>query len=117
VSIRRRALDLVYSMCDYTNCRETIAELVSYLALADYNLREELVLKVGRHAEHAAMLIRRTGADCQLRGRAGQRPPSPQPSAIGGDGVHSRLRVLPPSRARALASFPAHSRTHPAALL
>lgn len=33
-------------MCDYANCRETIAELVSYLANADYNLREELVLKV-----------------------------------------------------------------------
>jgi AP-2 complex subunit alpha len=54
VSIRRRALDLVYSMCDYSNCRETIAELLTYLANADFNLREELVLKIAILAERFA---------------------------------------------------------------
>jgi len=54
VSIRRRALDLVYSMCDYSNCRETIAELLSYLANADFSLREELVLKIAILAERFA---------------------------------------------------------------
>lgn len=54
VSIRRRALDLVCSMCDYSNCRETTAELLTYLAAADYSLRDELVLKVAILAERFA---------------------------------------------------------------
>mmetsp|Transcript_2698 Transcript_2698/g.7705 ORF Transcript_2698/g.7705 Transcript_2698/m.7705 type:complete len:1005 (+) Transcript_2698:224-3238(+) len=54
VSIRRRALDLVYSMCDHDNCRETIKELLTYLANADFALREELVLKIAILAERFA---------------------------------------------------------------
>lgn len=51
ISIRRRALDLVYSMCDTTSVRETVAELLSYLETADMHLKEELVLKIAILAE------------------------------------------------------------------
>lgn len=51
ISIRRRALDLVYSMCDTSTVRETVAELLSYLETADMHLKEELVLKIAILAE------------------------------------------------------------------
>lgn len=46
ISVRRRGLDLLYSMCDVDNARKIVAELLRYLAVADYALREELVLKI-----------------------------------------------------------------------
>ncbi|CAO1634850.1 unnamed protein product [Sympodiomycopsis kandeliae] len=46
ISVRRRGLDLLYSMCDVTNAKEIVGELLRYLAMADYALREELVLKI-----------------------------------------------------------------------
>lgn len=46
ISVRRRALDLLYSMCDTTNSKEIVAELLKYLQVADYGLREEMVLKI-----------------------------------------------------------------------
>ena len=51
ISIRRRALDLVYSMCDRSTVKETVAELLSYLETADMHLKEELVLKIAILAE------------------------------------------------------------------
>ena len=51
ISIRRRALDLVYSMCDTSTVKETVAELLSYLETADMHLKEELVLKIAILAE------------------------------------------------------------------
>ena len=51
ISIRRRALDLVYSMCDTSTVAETVSELLTYLDTADMNLKEELVLKIAILAE------------------------------------------------------------------
>ncbi|CAD6884330.1 unnamed protein product [Tilletia laevis] len=46
ISVRRRALDLLYSMCDVTNAKVIVAELLRYMHVADYTLREEMVLKI-----------------------------------------------------------------------
>jgi AP-2 complex subunit alpha len=46
ISVRRQGLDLLYSMCDPSNARPIVAELLRYLATADYALREEMVLKI-----------------------------------------------------------------------
>lgn len=46
ISVRRRGLDLLYSMCDVTNAKVIVAELLRYLQIADYALREEMVLKI-----------------------------------------------------------------------
>lgn len=46
ISVRRRALDLLYSMCDVDNSELIVGELLRYLKVADYALREELVLKI-----------------------------------------------------------------------
>ncbi|KAF7306928.1 hypothetical protein MIND_00485400 [Mycena indigotica] len=46
ISVRRRALDLLYSMCDVDNSELIVGELLRYLAVADYALREEMVLKI-----------------------------------------------------------------------
>mmetsp|Transcript_40767 Transcript_40767/g.67711 ORF Transcript_40767/g.67711 Transcript_40767/m.67711 type:complete len:987 (-) Transcript_40767:172-3132(-) len=54
ISIRRRALDLVYAMCDTASVKETVSELLTYLASADLSIREELVLKIAILAERFA---------------------------------------------------------------
>ncbi|KAL4267121.1 AP-2 complex subunit alpha [Pleurotus pulmonarius] len=46
ISVRRRALDLLYSMCDVDNSELVVGELLRYLKVADYALREEMVLKI-----------------------------------------------------------------------
>ncbi|KAF9270218.1 Adaptor protein complex AP-2 alpha subunit [Marasmius fiardii PR-910] len=46
ISVRRRALDLLYSMCDVDNSETIVGELLRYLKVADYALREEMVLKI-----------------------------------------------------------------------
>ncbi|RDX55850.1 Adaptor protein complex AP-2 alpha subunit [Lentinus brumalis] len=46
ISVRRRALDLLYSMCDTDNSELVVGELLRYLKVADYGLREEMVLKI-----------------------------------------------------------------------
>ncbi|OJZ84209.1 AP-2 adaptor complex subunit alpha [Aspergillus piperis CBS 112811] len=46
ISVRRKGLDLVYSMCDTTNAGPIVNELLRYLQTADYAIREEMVLKV-----------------------------------------------------------------------
>jgi AP-2 complex subunit alpha len=55
VSIRRRALDLLYEMCDSRNCKEIVAELISYLEGSDVTIREELVLRVAILSEKFAV--------------------------------------------------------------
>ncbi|KAH9950343.1 Adaptor protein complex AP-2 alpha subunit [Amylocystis lapponica] len=42
ISVRRRALDLLYSMCDTDNSELIVGELLRYLKIADYGLREEM---------------------------------------------------------------------------
>ncbi|KAF9785850.1 adaptin N terminal region-domain-containing protein [Thelephora terrestris] len=46
ISVRRRALDLLFSMCDLDNSELIVGELLRYLKVADYALREEMVLKI-----------------------------------------------------------------------
>jgi AP-2 complex subunit alpha len=54
ISIRRRALDLLYSMCDSSNAKFAVQELLRTLPTADYSLREEMVLKIAILAEKYA---------------------------------------------------------------
>lgn len=51
VSVRRQALDLLYSMCDQQNVGEIVMELLGYLRGADKEIREEMVLKIAIMAE------------------------------------------------------------------
>ncbi|KJZ75085.1 hypothetical protein HIM_05571 [Hirsutella minnesotensis 3608] len=46
ISVRRKGLDLLYSMCDATNARVIVGELLAYLQNADFAIREEMVLKI-----------------------------------------------------------------------
>lgn len=46
ISVRRKGLDLLYSMCDPSNAQAIVTELLRYLARADFAIREELVLKI-----------------------------------------------------------------------
>lgn len=46
ISVRRKGLDLLYSMCDPTNSRPIVDELLRYLQSADFAIREEMVLKI-----------------------------------------------------------------------
>lgn len=59
ISVRRRALDLLYSMCDTSNSKVIVGELVKYLQSADYNLREEMVLKIAILTERFATEVSR----------------------------------------------------------
>jgi AP-2 complex subunit alpha len=54
ISVRRRALDLLYSMCNASNAKSTVQELLRNLSSADYSLREEMVLKIAILAEKYA---------------------------------------------------------------
>eukprot|EP01111_Echinosteliopsis_oligospora_P009213 TRINITY_DN2665_c0_g1_i1.p1 TRINITY_DN2665_c0_g1~~TRINITY_DN2665_c0_g1_i1.p1 ORF type:complete len:1051 (+),score=302.86 TRINITY_DN2665_c0_g1_i1:172-3324(+) len=54
ISIRRRALDLLYGMCDKYTSKDIVGELLTYLVSADYAIREELVLKIANLAEKFA---------------------------------------------------------------
>ncbi|XP_077941467.1 AP-2 complex subunit alpha-2 isoform X2 [Gasterosteus aculeatus] len=55
VSVRQRAVDLLYAMCDRSNSKQVVAEMLSYLENADYSIREEIVLKVAILAEKYAV--------------------------------------------------------------
>ncbi|EFJ34224.1 hypothetical protein SELMODRAFT_230624 [Selaginella moellendorffii] len=54
ISIRRRSLDLLYGMCDVTNAKDIVEELLQYLTTADFAIREELALKAAILAEKFA---------------------------------------------------------------
>lgn len=54
ISIRRRALDLLYGMCDVSNAKDIVEELLQYLSTADFTMREELSLKSAILAEKFA---------------------------------------------------------------
>ena len=43
MSVRQRAVDLLYAMCDRGNVEEIVHEMLVYLELADYSIREEMV--------------------------------------------------------------------------
>jgi AP-2 complex subunit alpha len=54
ISVRRRALDLLFVMCDKNNTENIVKELVTYLETADAGIREEMVLKIAIVAEKYA---------------------------------------------------------------
>lgn len=64
ISVRRRALDLLYSMCDTSNAKVIVGELVRYLQVADYNLREDMVLKIAILTERFATEVWITAGLC-----------------------------------------------------
>ena len=43
ISVRQKAIDLLYAMCDHANAQTIVEELLSYLERADYSIREALV--------------------------------------------------------------------------
>lgn len=46
ISVRRKGLDLLYSMCDTTNAQPIVNELLKFLQSADFSIREEMTLKI-----------------------------------------------------------------------
>jgi AP-2 complex subunit alpha len=58
ISVRRRALDLLFVMCDSDNAERIVDELVNHLVLADAAIREEMVLKIAILAEKYATDLR-----------------------------------------------------------
>ena len=58
ISVRRRALDLLFVMCDSDNAEKVVDELVGHLVLADAAIREEMVLKIAILAEKYATDLR-----------------------------------------------------------
>jgi AP-2 complex subunit alpha len=58
ISIRKRALDLLFNMCDTDNAEEIVGELLKYLHKADFNIKEELVVRIALLAERFAKDLR-----------------------------------------------------------
>src|SRR5271155_5693636 len=58
ISVRRKGLDLLYSMCDATNAQPIVGELLKYLQNADFAIREEMVLKIAILTEKYATEVR-----------------------------------------------------------
>lgn len=58
ISVRRRALDLLFVMCDMDNAERIVDELVAHLTVADAAIREEMVLKIAILAEKYATDLR-----------------------------------------------------------
>lgn len=54
VTVKRQALDLLYSMCDQTSSAQIVHELLKQLQVVDNSVREEMVLKVAILAERFA---------------------------------------------------------------
>ena len=54
ISIRKRALDLLFCLCDKETAGELVNELLDYLSENDYELKEEMVLKIAILAEKFA---------------------------------------------------------------
>ena len=54
MSIRRRALDLLYLLCNSNNVGNIIEELLNYSEKTDMQIQEELVLKIAILAEKFA---------------------------------------------------------------
>ncbi|EFH48933.1 hypothetical protein ARALYDRAFT_352355 [Arabidopsis lyrata subsp. lyrata] len=53
-SIRRRDLDLLYGMCDVSNAKDIVEELLQYLSTMEFSMQEELSLKAAILAEKFA---------------------------------------------------------------
>ena len=54
ISVRRRTVDLLFNMCTLHNSKWIVGELLKYLPLAEYSLKEDVVLKTAILAEKFA---------------------------------------------------------------
>jgi len=50
-TVQKRAVDVLYEVCDKRNVTEIVGELLKFLERAEYTIREELVLKIALLAE------------------------------------------------------------------
>jgi AP-2 complex subunit alpha len=55
VSVRKRALDLLYAMCDTSNSKPIVTELLQQMGTADFAMKEEMVLKIAILTEKFAV--------------------------------------------------------------
>ncbi|VVT58270.1 uncharacterized protein SAPINGB_P006122 [Magnusiomyces paraingens] len=46
ISVRRKAIDLLYSICNASNVRTIVNELLKYLQAADFSIRGEMVIRI-----------------------------------------------------------------------
>ena len=46
ISVRRKAIDVLYSVCDSSNVKSIVNELLKYLQAADFAIREEMVVRI-----------------------------------------------------------------------
>ena len=51
VSVRKRALDLIYLLTDYNNTEVVVAELITVLAASEASIKDEMVVKIAILAE------------------------------------------------------------------
>lgn len=54
ISVRRKAIDLLYSICNADNVRIIVNELLKYLQAADFAIRGEMVIRIAILAEKYA---------------------------------------------------------------
>lgn len=54
ISVRRKAIDLLYSICNADNVRVIVSELLKYLQAADFAIRGEMVIRIAILAEKYA---------------------------------------------------------------
>lgn len=54
VSIRKRAVHVLFAMCDENCAEEIVKELLDYLGKADYHIKSEMILKIAILAEKFA---------------------------------------------------------------
>lgn len=54
ISIRKRAVELLYVLCDESNCQAIVRSMLTHLEKAPFDLRSELVLKIAVLAERFA---------------------------------------------------------------
>ncbi|KAL4642138.1 AP-2 complex subunit alpha-2-like isoform X1 [Arapaima gigas] len=57
VSVRQRAVDLLYAMCDRSNAKQIVAEMLGYLETADYSIREEIVRQTPPFAAKSKIFV------------------------------------------------------------
>jgi AP-2 complex subunit alpha len=54
ISIRKRALELLFAMCNSNNAESVVAELLEHIVVAEFDIKEEMVLKIAILAERFA---------------------------------------------------------------
>ena len=67
MSVRQRAVDLLYAMCDRTNAETIVQEMLNYLESADYSIREEMVRTADMPGGAATDATRRPTQSYRLR--------------------------------------------------